>query len=311
MNEQKVVTMRTGFATTTRGLNRNSPPYRLFEKAKRLGTWNASDIDFSQDRADWQTLNEEEQQWLVGHMSAFIAGEEAVTLDILPLIRTIAKEGRVEEEMFLTTFLFEEAKHVDFFWQFLEQVVMRDGNFPVDSLAAHHGDNYHYIFYRALPEALQALETDTSPAAQVRASVIYNMIIEGVMAESGYARWFHALRGKNIMPGLQQGLELIKRDESRHIAYGFFLLSRLIAADDSLWDVAEATFAEMKPYVASDEEPVPEGPQVFDLHNVSPTFLQRSLYEKRLDRLRRARGASMKSIYEQTNRVIDQGEDGE
>ena len=30
----------------------------------------------------------------------FQAGEEAVTLDLLPLIMTMAREGRLEEEMF-------------------------------------------------------------------------------------------------------------------------------------------------------------------------------------------------------------------
>ncbi len=33
----------------------------------------------------------------------FQAGEEAVTLDLLPLIMVIAQEGRPEEEMFLTS----------------------------------------------------------------------------------------------------------------------------------------------------------------------------------------------------------------
>ncbi|PJF28628.1 MAG: ribonucleotide-diphosphate reductase, partial [Phototrophicales bacterium] len=35
---------RTTFATTTRGLDRNSPPMKLFEKAKKYGIWNPSDI---------------------------------------------------------------------------------------------------------------------------------------------------------------------------------------------------------------------------------------------------------------------------
>jgi hypothetical protein len=39
----------TAFATTTRGLRRNSPPMRLFEKAKRLGIWNPSNLDLSRD----------------------------------------------------------------------------------------------------------------------------------------------------------------------------------------------------------------------------------------------------------------------
>ena len=96
---------------------------RLFEKAKRLGIWNPSDIDFSQDRADWLRLTPLEQEVLLHLTALFQAGEEAVTGDILPLLFTIANEGRVEEEaIYLTTFLFEEAKHTDFFRRFLDEV---------------------------------------------------------------------------------------------------------------------------------------------------------------------------------------------
>lgn len=42
------------FTTTGRRLQRDIPPMRLYEKAKRLGTWNPGDIDFSQDKADWK-----------------------------------------------------------------------------------------------------------------------------------------------------------------------------------------------------------------------------------------------------------------
>jgi ribonucleoside-diphosphate reductase beta chain len=39
----------TSFVTLTRGLRRDSLPMRLYEKAKRYGIWNPSDIDFSKD----------------------------------------------------------------------------------------------------------------------------------------------------------------------------------------------------------------------------------------------------------------------
>ena len=47
------MTAHTSFATTTRGLRRDLPAMRLFEKAKRFGIWNPSDIDLSQDKRDW------------------------------------------------------------------------------------------------------------------------------------------------------------------------------------------------------------------------------------------------------------------
>ena len=117
------------FATTEIGLDRSSPPLRLYEKAKKYGVWNPTDIDLTQDQHDWQALQADEKDLLWRLTAMFQAGEEAVTLDLLPLIMVIAKEGRLEEEMFLTTFLFEEAKHTDFFNRFLDEVTGKNGRF--------------------------------------------------------------------------------------------------------------------------------------------------------------------------------------
>ena len=46
--------MRYYVSTSEAGVNRHSMPFRLFEKAKKLGTWNPKDIDFSQDKEGWQ-----------------------------------------------------------------------------------------------------------------------------------------------------------------------------------------------------------------------------------------------------------------
>ncbi len=56
------------------------------------------------------------------------------------------------------------------------------------------------------------------------------------------------------MPGLQQGIQYIKRDESRHIAYGVFLISRLVAADKSLWPVVEDRMHELFNAIARNQE---------------------------------------------------------
>ena len=41
------------FQTVERALDGESLPMRLYEKAKRLGVWNPSDIDLTRDRKDW------------------------------------------------------------------------------------------------------------------------------------------------------------------------------------------------------------------------------------------------------------------
>lgn len=291
-----------GFVTTTRGLQRSSPPMRLYEKAKKLGVWNPSDLDLSQDAADWHSLNVEEQDLLLRLTALFQAGEEAVTLDLLPLIQVIAEEGRLEEEMYLTTFLFEEAKHTDFFHRVLTDVF--GSGFD---LSHYHTPSYRSIFYEALPQTLQALRHDNSPAAQIRASVTYNLLVEGMLAETGYHSYFTVLERNNLMPGVRRGVQLLKQDESRHIAYGIFLISRLVAEDDSLWEIVEETMNELLIPglgVIGDAfacyDPIPFGLQESEFIDYAT-----AQFQKRIERVERARGVSLEEIYRTTQRVID------
>jgi ribonucleoside-diphosphate reductase beta chain len=290
------------FLTTTHGLRRDLPPMRLFEKAKRFGVWNPNDIDLSQDQRDWQGLNAEEQDILLRLSALFQAGEEAVTLDLLPLLLVIAREGRLEEEMYLTSFLWEEAKHVEFFSRFFSEVA----GAPAD-LSRYHSASYRALFYDALPETMHRLLVDPSPAAQVRASVTYNMVTEGVLAETGYHGYFTVLQRNGLMPGQVRGIQLLKQDESRHIAYGIYLLSRLIAVDPTLWQVAEDTMNELLP-LAMDiigDAFAPYDPVPFGLAPADFSDFAISQFQKRLERLERARGASLEEIDRVTMAVIE------
>lgn len=235
--------MRELQTTSPRGLDRSSLPFRLFEKAKRSGIWNPSDIDFTQDRLDWAELAGDERDLLLRLTSMFQAGEESVTLDLLPLIQVIAGQGRLEEEMFLTSFLWEEAKHVDLFRRFLDEVTgeRRD-------LAAYHSPSYRAIVYEALPEAMERLRHDDSAAAVARASVTYNMIVEGVLAETGYQGYLTILEQRGILPGICRGVRLLRQDESRHIAYGVHLLSRLVAeGGPDVWQAVQERMETLLP----------------------------------------------------------------
>jgi ribonucleoside-diphosphate reductase beta chain len=296
------VTGHKQFVTTTRGLNRDAVPMRLFEKAKKYGIWNPSDLDFTQDKEDWQKLSDDEKDIILRLTAQFQAGEEAVTLDLLPLIMTVAKEGRIEEEMFLTTFLWEEAKHTDFFSRFTTEVMGDQGD-----LSRYHLANYRTIFYEALPAALDRLRTDSSPEAQVIASVTYNMIVEGVLAETGYHSFYTALRNNDIMPAVCEGIDRLKQDESRHIAYGIYLISRLVAENPGLWEIAEnhmnnllmpAVGVVTEAFEQYDE--VPFGLQLDDFTNYA--MMQ---FQKRFARIEQSHGSSITTVEDLTHAAID------
>jgi hypothetical protein len=91
------------------GLNWDSLPLKLFAGGNAK-FWNPADIDFSRDRADWESLTDLECDWAARLCAEFIAGEEAVTQDIQPFMAAMRAEGRLGDEMYLTQFAFEEAK---------------------------------------------------------------------------------------------------------------------------------------------------------------------------------------------------------
>jgi ribonucleoside-diphosphate reductase beta chain len=283
-----------GFRTTSGGL-RDCFPLRLYHKAKRLGAWDPVDVDFTQDRSDWDALDELQRETILSLTSLFVAGEEAVTLDLLPLVLAIARDHRIEEEMYLTTFLYEEAKHTELFSRFLVEVA----GSPTD-LERFHVPSYKKIFYDELPAAMERLLGDTSPTALARASVTYNMIVEGVLAETGYHSYHESLAANGLMPGLCGALVDIKRDESRHIAYGVYLLSRLVAEDPATWDVIEARMGELFPYalgvVTETFAQYEGGVTPFGLKEETFADFASSQFAKRYDRIARARGKTLAQI---------------
>lgn len=228
------------------GLDWDSVPLRLYAKGNRK-MWNAEDIDFSRDRADWLTFSDEERHAATTLAAMFIAGEEAVTEDIQPFMRAMSAEGRLGDEMYLAQFCFEEARHTEAFRRWLDAVgITEDLNEYVENNAG-----YRTIFYNALPDALRALESDASPAAQIRASVTYNHVVEGTLALTGYYAWNRVCAQRNVLPGIREVVRLIGMDERRHMAWGTYTCRRHVAADPGLWDVVEETMLELLPHALS------------------------------------------------------------
>ncbi|GAA6734932.1 R2-like ligand-binding oxidase [Thermus oshimai] len=288
--------IRNRFKTTTEGL-RPSFPLTLYGKAKRF-FWDPAGLDFSQDRASYTRLAPEARTALTHLASLFIAGEEAVTLDLLPLLGVVAREGRLEEEMYLTTFLLDEAKHVEFFHRLLEAM----GSTGQD-LERFHGPSYRAIFYQALPQAMGRLVDDPSPEAQVEAVVTYTMVVEGVLAETGYYAYRRAakvLGGQGFpLPATLEGIGYVARDESRHIAYGLYLLSRLLAQNPQLWNVVERRMDELLPHALGVVgEVFAQYPGGFPLPLSPEEFFQYAMgqFQKRHRRLEVARRQSLEEV---------------
>jgi ribonucleoside-diphosphate reductase beta chain len=296
---------RTFATTSSRGLRRELPPMRLWQKAKKLGVWNPMDIDFTQDKVDWQYMSGGRRDAILRLCSLFVAGEESVTLDLLPLLLLVAQEGRIEEELYLTSFLWEEAKHVEGFCRFLDEVVQDIGD-----LSRYHTPSYKKMFHEELPTAMNRLLTDRSVEAQVRALVTYNMIAEGVMAETAYQGFHRSLTDNGLMPGMQQFVGYVKRDESRHIAFAIYLLSRLMAEHgDVAWNALEVRMNELLPLALASTAEFFEAysgydpSEIFDLHVEEFTAYATMQFMKRMDRISRSRGQTLEEVNTVANSI--------
>ncbi len=284
-----------------RGIDFESVPMRLFQKSKKLGIWDPMSFELAQDRRDWEALPQVRRDDLLGTTTLFQAGEEAVTLDLLPLLMTVARQGRLEEEIYLTSFLWEEAKHTEFFRRWLDQVPRIAGQ----DLHEYIGPNYRRLFFEELPAAMGRLLEDPSNEALARALTTYNMMIEGVLAETGYHSYSRQLEEGRLFPGLAGALKLISRDEARHIRFGVYMLQLLIQEDGAMWDVVQARMAELMPIVLgivaapdADGRPGPDEMTQFAL----------TRYQRRMRVLERARGQSRVQLEEEVSEELDEEE---
>ena len=211
---------RTGFRSIGGGgLNWDSFPLRLFTKGNAK-FWDPSGIDFTRDAEDWKSLSDEAQERILRLCAQFAAGEEAVTEDIQPFVRAMAAEGRLGDEMYLTQFAFEEAKHVQAFRLWL------------DALGVTHDLHAH----------------------------VDRNDIEGALALTGYYAWNHICTARGIFPGMREIIRRIGDDERRHMAWGTFTCRRHVAADDTLWPVVTGRLDELLPHlkatVERDDQPM-------------------------------------------------------
>ena len=242
----KVQETDIGRYRSTRGLDYASVPWQLWEKSKKL-FWDPADIDFTQDAVDWQAMPAEDRTLVAMSARGFMVGEEAVTLDIVPLLRCMSELGRLEDTMYLSMFAMEEAKHTEMFRRWFDAVGLDPASLDdlVRAQQAALGERRSGVFDGALTRVMRRLDTDRSPQAILDASLVYNQLVEGVLAIAGYQLWEQVFARLGKLPGLEAGLKLTQRDERRHIAYGTYLARRVLAENPELWDWLEQRWAKL------------------------------------------------------------------
>jgi ribonucleoside-diphosphate reductase beta chain len=242
-------------------------PQQLYVLWERQN-WQSHTIDFTQDRRDWEHMDDELRGRLAWNLSSFFIGEERVTTQFSGLVMAYEDQG---EEAFLTTQQVDEARHAQHFNRFYEQVLGIDGTFEDRMAEARKDLNPAFIemFDGTLVQWGQRLvENPHDIEAKVDFVTLYHMIIEGTLALTG--QWFLTdyMERHNILPGWVEGFKLISQDEHRHVAYGTWFL-REKAADPALKRRIGERLMELIPLASAVLVPPGEDPNSYSILDYS------------------------------------------
>jgi ribonucleoside-diphosphate reductase beta chain len=220
-----------------------------------LDTDRERSIDADGDEADFfETMQ---------YLALFGAGEEAVTEDLAPL--SVALDD-VDDQMFIASQLYEEAKHTQFFDRYWREVI-----YPVAEANGYETvpptdqrffpDGYVELFDRT-EAAMERLLTDDTPENRVRAYCHYHLVVESVLAQTGYYG-ITTVMGPEAddavsrpdadtphLPGLVKGINFIRSDEGRHVGFGMQKVQEHIADDGVDEAVVQEILQELMPLVA-------------------------------------------------------------
>lgn len=217
--------------------------YRRWERQQ----WAVSDLDFTKDASDWQTLPPPVRDVMQHTMTLFFIGEQAVTDTLAPLLHAASRE---DERIFLATQIADEARHTFFFQRFFEEVLGVGGGLPaaLGAISPRATEGFRRIFERQLRDAMDLVRREPSnETAWVEGVVTYHLVIEGYLAVTGQRSLLRTLRHVGLMPGFTAGFTAVARDESRHIGFGVMALRRCVAENQEMVRVIALKVLELLP----------------------------------------------------------------
>jgi ribonucleoside-diphosphate reductase beta chain len=227
--------------------------YMLWERQQ----WRTQDIDFTQDRIDWhERIPEEERFQRMYGLSSFFIGEQKVADELGPMMRACPTE---EMRIFLATQIADEARHVQMFNRFYDEVgVLEADNLHerLEETSEHVNPEFHVLFDEALKGRVDRLARNPDDLETLVETVtLYHMIIEGMLALTGQHFIISYNEEVGTLPGFVEGFNNIARDEHRHVAFGARFLREMAQEDPRYREAITRTLTETGPIADGVLEP--------------------------------------------------------
>jgi ribonucleoside-diphosphate reductase beta chain len=225
--------------------------YRHWEESQ----WSPWDIDLSTDREQWAAMEDRSLMSFV--LGSLMVAEERITTKFSGLV---GADGSEEEVTFLATQQVDEARHMQFYARFQDEVVFEPAAIAehVERAREQVSPAFRTIFDDKLVAAHERLLANPGDvAAKVAFVTIYHLVLEATLGLTTFEFSTRFLEREGQLPGFIEGYTKIHHDEHRHIGYGIWFLRQTVAEDDGMGDVVRRTLRELLPAVAESLTPPP------------------------------------------------------
>ncbi len=222
----------------------------LYERWER-GNWRASEIDFTEDRRQWEeTFSDFERRAALWNYALFFWGEDAVANNLSPFIDAAPRE---EQKYFLATQQVDEARHAVFFKRFMHEVAgVGDGTMAGGLEAIRPQLTWGFVKTFALLDRYAGeLRRDRSRTKLAQAITLYHVVIEATLAQPGQHFIEDYLTKRDLLPGFRGGMRNVALDEQRHIGFGVKLLRDLAVEDPEVPAAVADLLREVLPFSAA------------------------------------------------------------
>jgi ribonucleoside-diphosphate reductase beta chain len=236
-------------------LNDPQTLYRRWEESQ----WSPFDIDLTADRTQWSEMADEDTSLVYWVLSSLMVAEERITTKFSGLV---GAHGTEEEATFLATQQVDEARHMQFYARFLDEVIDSPAEIAAHVQKARDqvSPAFRRLFDEALVEAHESLVgSPDDPSAKVRFVTIYHLILESTLGLTAFRFITDYLKGRGLLPGFVEGYSKIHHDETRHIGFGVWFLREKVRESEDAAEAIRETLAELLPVVADSLAPPDQG----------------------------------------------------
>jgi len=212
--------------------------------------WSPFDVDLSTDQRQWPDLEEEQRGLMYFALASLMVAEERITTKFTGLV---AAHNSEEEATFLATQQVDEARHMQFYARFQDEVVAEPAEIGahVERARESVSDAFRQIFDVALVEAHEKLLAAPGDLdAKVRFVTLYHLVLESTLGLTTFKFVTDYLSDRGLLPGFVAGYSKIHHDETRHIGYGVWFLRETVREQPDQADNVRAMLRELLPHVA-------------------------------------------------------------